>query len=306
MQWTAVVNPGAGRRRRRTASRASATRSPARAVDIHVTPTAAVGLEVARDRVRPRRRRARLRWRRHRPRPRRPSPPRPAGCSPSCPWAPATTSPARSATTTRTRSPRSRSSTTARGRASTSGAPDRRRRDAVVHDRRPHRPRRRGEPLGEHRHVGVGHRALRNRRAARDGDRAAHRRCGSPPNGDVWSGTAWLVAVGNTHCYGGGMPIVPTARLDDGRLDAIIVDGAVSRAEVMRRFPQMMRGQPPGRRRRARCAPARRSTRSTGPAGSGRLGQRRARRAAARDRSRSCPVRCACSCPRTRRWAPLA
>jgi diacylglycerol kinase (ATP) len=62
-------------------------------------------------------------------------------------------------------------------------------------------------------------------------------------NGDVWSGSAWLVAVGNTHCYGGGMPIVPTARLDDGRLDAIIIDGAVSRAEVIRRFPQMMRGK---------------------------------------------------------------
>jgi diacylglycerol kinase (ATP) len=65
-------------------------------------------------------------------------------------------------------------------------------------------------------------------------------------NGDTWSGTAWLVAVGNTHCYGGGMPIVPTARLDDGRLDAIIVDGAVSRAEVIRRFPQMMRGKHEG------------------------------------------------------------
>jgi diacylglycerol kinase (ATP) len=65
-------------------------------------------------------------------------------------------------------------------------------------------------------------------------------------NGDTWSGSAWLVAVGNTHCYGAGMPIVPTARLDDGRLDAIIVDGAVSRAEVIRRFPQMMRGKHEG------------------------------------------------------------
>ena len=62
-------------------------------------------------------------------------------------------------------------------------------------------------------------------------------------NGDVWSGSAWQVSVGNTHCYGGGMPIVPTARLDDGRLDAIIIDGALPRAEVVRRFPQMMRGE---------------------------------------------------------------
>jgi diacylglycerol kinase (ATP) len=65
-------------------------------------------------------------------------------------------------------------------------------------------------------------------------------------NGDTWEGTAWLVAVGNTHCYGGGMPIVPNARVDDGRLDAIIIDGAVARAEVIRRFPQMMRGRHEG------------------------------------------------------------
>jgi diacylglycerol kinase (ATP) len=65
-------------------------------------------------------------------------------------------------------------------------------------------------------------------------------------NGDTWTGTAWLVAVGNTHCYGGGMPIVPSARIDDGRLDAIIVDGTLSRAEVVRRFPQMLRGNHEG------------------------------------------------------------
>jgi len=65
-------------------------------------------------------------------------------------------------------------------------------------------------------------------------------------NGDTWAGTAWLVAVGNSHCYGGGMPIVPNARIDDGRLDAVIIDGAVSRAEVIRRFPQMMRGRHEG------------------------------------------------------------
>jgi diacylglycerol kinase (ATP) len=65
-------------------------------------------------------------------------------------------------------------------------------------------------------------------------------------NGDTWTGSAWLVAVGNSHCYGGGMPIVPNARVDDGRLDAIIIDGAVSRAEVIRRFPQMMRGRHEG------------------------------------------------------------
>src|SRR5262245_38546130 len=48
VQWTAVVNPGAGRRRRRTVVARLGDALAARAVDIHVTPTAEVGLEVAR------------------------------------------------------------------------------------------------------------------------------------------------------------------------------------------------------------------------------------------------------------------
>jgi diacylglycerol kinase (ATP) len=57
----------------------------------------------------------------------------------------------------------------------------------------------------------------------------------------VWEGDAWLVAVGNTHCYGGGMAIVPGAKITDARLDVVIV-GNVSRTNVLRCFPQMMRG----------------------------------------------------------------
>jgi len=38
------------------------------------------------------------------------------------------------------------------------------------------------------------------------------------------SGMAWLVAVGNAHRYGGGLKIVPQARLDDGLLDVCLVD----------------------------------------------------------------------------------
>lgn len=56
-----------------------------------------------------------------------------------------------------------------------------------------------------------------------------------------WAGNAWLVAVGNTHCYGGGMAIAPSAELTDGRLDVVIV-GDISRANVLRCFPRMMRG----------------------------------------------------------------
>lgn len=61
-------------------------------------------------------------------------------------------------------------------------------------------------------------------------------------DGGPWAGDAWLVAVANTHCYGGGMRIAPTARITDGQLDVVIV-GGVSRATVAARFPQMIRGR---------------------------------------------------------------
>lgn len=60
-------------------------------------------------------------------------------------------------------------------------------------------------------------------------------------DGTEWSGRAWLVAVANTFCYGGGMPIAPGARLDDGSLDVVVV-GDVSRARVVASFPRMLRG----------------------------------------------------------------
>jgi diacylglycerol kinase (ATP) len=60
-------------------------------------------------------------------------------------------------------------------------------------------------------------------------------------DGTSWEGTAWLVAVGNTHCYGGGMSIVPTAQINDGRLDVVII-GDISRAQLVKFFPQMLRG----------------------------------------------------------------
>ena len=58
---------------------------------------------------------------------------------------------------------------------------------------------------------------------------------------DAWTGRPWLVSVANTHCYGGGMRIAPMARIDDGRLEVIVVHD-VSRAQVLARFPRLIRG----------------------------------------------------------------
>lgn len=56
-----------------------------------------------------------------------------------------------------------------------------------------------------------------------------------------WEGRPWLVAIANSRCYGGGMDIAPQARTDDGVLDVVIVSD-VSRAELFVRFPHLMRG----------------------------------------------------------------
>ena len=56
-----------------------------------------------------------------------------------------------------------------------------------------------------------------------------------------WSGEPWMVSVANTHCYGGGMNIAPGARTDDGLLDVVVVHD-VSRARVLRCFPRMIKG----------------------------------------------------------------
>lgn len=53
---------------------------------------------------------------------------------------------------------------------------------------------------------------------------------------------AWLVAVGNAQSYGGGMRVCPDARLDDGRLDVTVV-GPVSKAEFLRTFPRVFKGE---------------------------------------------------------------
>src|SRR5204862_2635876 len=52
---------------------------------------------------------------------------------------------------------------------------------------------------------------------------------------------AWLVAVGNSRSYAGGMMITPDAVLDDGLLDVCVV-GPVSRPDFLRTFPKVFDG----------------------------------------------------------------
>jgi diacylglycerol kinase (ATP) len=52
---------------------------------------------------------------------------------------------------------------------------------------------------------------------------------------------AWLVAVGNTRTYAGGMMITPRADVHDGLLDVCVV-GPVRRAGFLRTFPKVFRG----------------------------------------------------------------
>ena len=53
---------------------------------------------------------------------------------------------------------------------------------------------------------------------------------------------AMLVAVANTTSYGGGMKVVPTAVLDDGELDVLVL-GEVSTATFLRVFPKVFSGR---------------------------------------------------------------
>lgn len=50
-----------------------------------------------------------------------------------------------------------------------------------------------------------------------------------------------LLALCNTRCYGGGMPIAPKAIPDDGRLEVVHVE-PMGRIRLLRLFPQLMHG----------------------------------------------------------------
>ena len=56
-----------------------------------------------------------------------------------------------------------------------------------------------------------------------------------------FEGRVTLVAVGNTHRFGGGMCIAPGAEPDDGLLDVVIVR-AMPRRRLLRVFPKVYRG----------------------------------------------------------------
>jgi diacylglycerol kinase (ATP) len=58
---------------------------------------------------------------------------------------------------------------------------------------------------------------------------------------EQWEGRALLLAVANARSYGAGMKIAPTAEIDDGLLDVVLVEH-VSRLEFIRSFPKVLRG----------------------------------------------------------------
>jgi diacylglycerol kinase (ATP) len=61
-------------------------------------------------------------------------------------------------------------------------------------------------------------------------------------DGERWETAAMLVAVGNACSYGGGMRVVPDARMDDGMLDVLVLE-PVSRVEFTRIFPRVYSGR---------------------------------------------------------------
>ena len=52
---------------------------------------------------------------------------------------------------------------------------------------------------------------------------------------------AWLVATANAPGYGGGMRVAPTARMDEGLLDLVVI-GGLSRQAFLRAFPGVFAG----------------------------------------------------------------
>ena len=60
-------------------------------------------------------------------------------------------------------------------------------------------------------------------------------------DGERMGTDAMLVAVGNSRSYGGGMKVLPDARIDDGLLDVCIVH-KLSTSAFLRAFPRVFRG----------------------------------------------------------------
>lgn len=60
-------------------------------------------------------------------------------------------------------------------------------------------------------------------------------------DGGGFEGRVMLAALANATCYGGGIPIAPAAKPDDGLLDIVIVR-EMSRAMLALQFPRLLRG----------------------------------------------------------------
>ena len=58
---------------------------------------------------------------------------------------------------------------------------------------------------------------------------------------ESFSGEVMWVAIANTPNYGGGLPIAPQARLDDGVLDVCIIE-RISTPALLRLYPSILRG----------------------------------------------------------------
>ena len=57
----------------------------------------------------------------------------------------------------------------------------------------------------------------------------------------LYQGRAVLVVAANGRSFGGGMPVAPEARPDDGLLDVVLV-GDLSRARLLQKLPTLFRG----------------------------------------------------------------
>lgn len=61
-------------------------------------------------------------------------------------------------------------------------------------------------------------------------------------DGEPLIADAMLCAIANAQSYGAGMRIAPTAELQDGKLDLVVV-GALGRAEFLRNIPKVFKGE---------------------------------------------------------------
>ncbi|MGL4173278.1 MAG: diacylglycerol/lipid kinase family protein [Actinomycetota bacterium] len=61
-------------------------------------------------------------------------------------------------------------------------------------------------------------------------------------DGQAWDLSAMWVSVANASMYGGGMRIAPDARVDDGLLDVVVIDGDLSIGTFLRIFPRVFSG----------------------------------------------------------------